>query len=100
MHLQSCLKHIGMIDINATCGELPTLRQLNKVGLILDFILSAPLQHSNLLHICDEAQLGHLLRDSKGNNTPADPAAHNQTAALLTTFSYASSSVCLRPNTC
>lgn len=36
----------------------------------LGFVLAVPLQHFNLLNICDKAQLGHLLRDSTGNKTP------------------------------
>lgn len=34
---------------------------------------------SNLLNISNKAQLGHLLRDSTGNNTSADPASPRQT---------------------
>lgn len=72
------LEHIGVIDINSSRGELRTWRQLNKVGT-LGFFLTVPRQHFNLLNICDKAQLGHLLRDSTSNNTPADPAGPDQT---------------------
>lgn len=78
-----------MIDINTSCSELGTWGQLKKVG-ILGISLALLQQHFNLLHICDKAHLDHLLRDSVGNNSPADPTGpdHRYSPPRLSSFTY------------